>query len=104
MSKKRRQYSEKYKFQIRGPSGWEAAKGQKTMNELASEHSLHPTQIREWKQKLLAEGPSVFSRDNSRRDQEQAAQEVGLYEQIGRLKMELHPRGPRLKKKAAPFA
>ena len=100
MSKKRRQYSEKYKFQV----ALEAAKGQKTMNELASEHSLHPTQIREWKQKLLGEGPSVFSRDNGRREQEQAAQEVGLYEQIGRLKMELAPRGSPLKKKAAPFA
>jgi transposase-like protein len=96
MGKKRRQYSEKYKFQV----ALEAAKGQKTINELASEYSLHPTQIREWKQKLLEEGPCVFSRDNDRREQEQAAQEVGLYEQIGRLKMELEW----LKKKAAPFA
>ena len=59
------------------------------MSELASEHSLHPTQIREWKQKLLEEGARVFSRDTGQREQAQAAQEVGLYEQIGRLKMEL---------------
>ena len=48
---------------------------------------------------LMEEGADVFVRDNGRREQEQAAQEVGLYEQIGRLKMELEW----LKKKAAPF-
>ena len=96
MTKNRRRFSADYKFRV----ALEAAKGQKTISELASEHSLHPTQIREWKQKLLEEGPHLFSRDNGRREQEQAAQEVGLYEQIGRLKMELEW----LKKKAAPFA
>jgi transposase-like protein len=96
MSKKRRQYSAKYKFQV----ALEAAKGQKTMSELASEYSLHPTQIREWKQRLLDGGIDVFSRDQGRREQEQADQEVALYEQIGRLKMELEW----LKKKVAPFA
>ena len=100
MSKKRRQYREKYKFQV----ALEAAKGHKTMSELASEHSLHPTQIREWKQKLLEEGPSIFSRDHDRREQEQAAQEVGLYEQIGRLKMELECALRAPEKKATPFA
>ena len=100
MSKKRWQYSERYKFQV----ALEAAKGQKTMSELASEHSLYPTQIREGKQKLLEEGPRVFSRDNGRHEQEQAAQEVGLYEQIGRLKMELACALRAPEKKAAPFA
>jgi putative transposase len=95
MSKKRRQYSAKYKFQV----ALEAAKGQKTISELASEHSIHPNQIREWKQKLMNEGDNVFGRKNGRRDQEQAAQEAELYEQIGRLKMELEW----LKKKVSPF-
>ncbi len=96
MSKKRRQYTAKYKFQV----ALEAAKGQKTMSELASEHGIHPNQIREWKQKLLHEGAEVFSRDNGRREREQQAQEAELYEQIGRLKMELEW----LKKKVAPFS
>jgi hypothetical protein len=42
----------------------------------------------------------VFSRNGGRQQQEQAAQEAELYEQIGRLKMELEW----LKKKAAPFS
>jgi len=57
MTKQRRQFGGKFKFQV----ALEAAKGQKTMSELASEHSLHPTQIREWKQKLLEEGPDIYS-------------------------------------------
>lgn len=96
MSKKRRQYSARYKFQV----ALEAAKGQKTISELASEHNIHPNQIREWKQKLVDEGEQVFSRSSGRREHEQAAQEAELYEQIGRLKMELEW----LKKKVAPFS
>ncbi len=96
MSKKRRQYSARYKFQV----ALAAAKGDKTISELASEHSIHPNQIREWKQKLVDEGEQLFSRSNGRRAREQAAQEAELYEQIGRLKMEMEW----LKKKAAPFA
>lgn len=96
MSKKRRQYSGKYKFQV----ALEAVKGQKTISELASEHRIHPNQIRDWKRKLMEGGADVFERNNGRREQEQATQEAELYEQIGRLKMELEW----LKKKVAPFA
>lgn len=96
MSKKRKNYSAKYKFQV----ALEAVKGQKTISQLASEHGIHPNQIRDWKRKLMEEGAGVFARNNGRREQEQAVQEAELYEQIGRLKMELEW----LKKKAAPFS
>jgi len=39
----------------------EAAKGTKTLNELASEYGLHPSQISEWKGRLVSEGASIFS-------------------------------------------
>jgi hypothetical protein len=42
----------------------------------------------------------VFSRDTGHQHQAQAGREAELYEQIGRLKMELEW----LKKKAAPFS
>jgi len=41
MSKQRRRYSAEFKFAV----ALEAAKGLKTMNELASEHQVHPNQI-----------------------------------------------------------
>ena len=96
MRKKRRQYSTDFKFRV----ALEAAKETKTIPELASVHGIHPTQIREWKRHLLAEGAEVFG---SKRRQEQKAlqeREAELYEQIGRLKMELEWLG----KKVAPFA
>lgn len=95
MSRKRRQHSQQFKFKV----ALEASKGQKTLNELASAYNLHPNQISTWKKQLLEEGAGVFSRNGGRQQREQAAREAELYEQIGRLKMELEW----LKKKVAPF-
>jgi transposase-like protein len=85
MSKRRARYSAQFKFQL----ALEAAKGLKTINELASEHGVHPTQISEWKRQLLDAGDTLFNRHGARQHREQREQEVELYEQIGRLKMEL---------------
>lgn len=90
---KRRRHSSEFKFKV----ALEAAKGTKTLSELAQEHQLHPSQISEWKQRLLAEGGQIFSTGQARRQREQAEVETQLYEQIGRLKMELEW----LKKKVA---
>jgi putative transposase len=95
MSKKRRQYSAQYKFKI----AMEAAKGQKTLSELSSETGIHPNQISSWKRQLLEEGADLFERNGTRKDKVPAEQEAELYEQIGRLKMELEW----LKKKTALF-
>lgn len=95
MSKKRRQYSGRYKFQI----ALEAAKGNKTLSELASETGVHPNQISSWKRQLLEGGGELFARQGGKPKQAEGGQTAELYEQIGRLKMELEW----LKKKAAPF-
>jgi putative transposase len=95
MSKQRRQHSGVFKFRL----AVEAIKGERTVNELASEHGVHPTQISQWKRQLLDEGAEVFSRNGSHAQREQATVQAELYEQIGRLKMELEW----LKKKAAQF-
>jgi transposase-like protein len=52
-------------------------------------HSIHPNQVRNWKKQLLTEGSSVFGQHTSRQLREQEARETELFEQIGRLKMEL---------------
>jgi len=92
-TKRRKRYGAQFKFQV----ALGAAKGTKTINELATEHSLHPNQISQWKRQLLEEGPSVFSSSAGREQRQQEASEAELFEQIGRLKMELEW----LKKKAA---
>jgi transposase-like protein len=95
MATRRKQHSSQFKFKI----ALEAIKGEQTRNQIASYHSVHPGQVTEWKQKLLTEGKQLFDRKPTRAVAEQATQEAELYEQIGRLKMELEW----LKKKAARF-
>jgi len=95
MTKSRRRFKAEFKFEV----ALEAAKGVKTLNELASQFDVHPNQISEWKRELLENGPTVFSNPAARRQREQETLQEELYEQIGRLKMELEW----LKKKAARY-
>jgi len=85
MGQKRKQYSAAFKFKI----ALEAAKNGRTISQIASGNNIHPNQISAWKKQLLSEGKVLFERKNSRRQKDQAMQEAALYEQIGRLKMEL---------------
>jgi len=89
-----KRYSAEFKFKV----ALEAAKGTKTLNELASEYGLHASQISEWKSHLLNEGASVFGTASAQEQRQQEARQAELYEQIGRLKMELEW----LKKKVTP--
>jgi transposase-like protein len=93
MSKKRRRYSPEYKFQV----ALEAAKDTKTLAEIASETGVHPNQISQWKRQLLQDGAHVFDSNGARRQRESEKLEAELYEQIGRLQMEMEW----LKKKGA---
>ena len=90
---KGKRHSAQFKFKV----ALAAAKGDKTLSELASEFGLHPSQISEWKTKLLRDGVSVFSTTTARQQREQETLQAELYEQIGRLKME-----PEWLKKKAP--
>ena len=96
MGTRRRQFSEQFKFKV----ALEAAKGLQTINEIASAYDVHPNQVTSWKKRLLEEGARVFSGKRTYDQQRQAEQEAALYEQIGRLKMELEW----LKKKVEPFS
>jgi transposase-like protein len=85
MTKKRRRFSSDFKFRV----ALEAAKGQRTLSELSSEYSVHPNQVSQWKRQLLENGADVFSQNGASKHQDQEAVQAELYEQIGRLKMEL---------------
>ena len=95
MRTRRRKHTAKFKFKV----ALEAVRELKTINEIAKAYDVHPTQVKSWKKQLLAEGPTVFGQNTARQLREQAAREAELYEQIGRLKMELEW----LKKKATQF-
>ena len=65
-------------------------KGEKTIAEIASQYSVHPTMIHGWKRHLLAGMSDVFERGNSASKvaPEEQAHIDELYRQIGQLKVE----------------
>lgn len=75
-----------------------AVKERETVSELAKRFQVHPTQIHDWKRRLVEQATVVFEREGSK--PVETVDPGELYEQIGRLKVELEF----LKKKAAQFA
>lgn len=96
MRTKRKQYSAQAKFRV----ALEAAKGFSTISEIANKYNVHPTQISNWKQLLVKNGASLFEGKQSSAGKESSEIERELYEQIGRLKMEMEW----LKKNIASFS
>jgi len=92
MAVKRKQFTPQFKFKV----ALEAAGNQKTQSQIASKFGVHPTQISQWKKELLQNGKELFEKRPKKQAQQAAQRETELYEQIGRLKMELEW----LKKKA----
>jgi len=67
----------------------EAIKGVKTLNELASEYQVHPNQISDWKKQLLLNAPELFASGKKKQVQTEEELTAPLYEEIGRLKMDV---------------
>lgn len=95
MSRKRKERSAKFKLMV----ALEAIKEHKTSSQIASEYQVTTGQVSTWKKRLISQGETVFEKPQGGQEKERSSQEAELYEQIGRLKMELEW----LKKKAALF-
>lgn len=63
----------------------EALAGSKTIAQIASDHGVHPTQIKEWKAQALE---AMGERFSLHRGKKKETGEERLYEEIGRLKVE----------------
>lgn len=84
MSLKRRRHSSAFKAKV----ALDAVKGDKTAAQLASQYEVIPTQISNWKKQLLQNVPQLFE---SKASKAKGGEDLTgpLYEEIGRLKMEL---------------
>jgi transposase-like protein len=95
MAGKRKSHAAAFKAQV----ALAALKDDRTVNELASKYGVHPTLIHSWKKQLLAGAETIFANGTKTATADTEGLQAELYEQIGRLKMELEW----LKKKAAAF-
>ncbi len=94
MSRKRRNFSPSFKAKV----ALESVQGLRTISELAQKHKLHATQINLWKKQLLEGAETVFENGKSvAQSPSDEPQSAELYEQIGRLNVQLEW----LKKKVA---
>ena len=68
----------------------EAISGRKTIQEIAADHAIHPIQVSQWKRQLLDGASDLFTRGKKTADKDESqAKEAELFQQIGRLQMEL---------------
>ena len=66
----------------------DALAGIKPISQLSSEHGVHPTQIKEWKTQGLEAMRDRFGQRRGRKQRDDV-EESRLFEEIGRLKVEL---------------
>lgn len=79
----------RYSMEEKSRVALEAIRGQKTLNELAAEYGVHPSQITQWKKQALDEMPNAFSAGRVRREKSEDELVAALYQEIGQLKVEL---------------
>jgi len=83
--KKRKTFSKEFKARV----ALDAIKGQKTIGELSTEYGVHSNQISQWKKTLLKDSAELFSRSKDRGIETYEAEKDRLYQQIGKLQVEL---------------
>ena len=81
----RRRHSAAFKAKV----ALEAIRGERTVNELAGLYQVHPSQIAAWKRQAVAGLPGILGNGRPKTQQAEEDLRAQLYQQIGRLKVEL---------------
>lgn len=85
MKNKRKKHSSEYKAKV----ALEAVHGLKTIAQIASDHQISPTQVNAWKKQLLDNADALFERKGAKSKPSVEDATAPLYEEIGRLKMDI---------------
>ena len=80
----RKTYSPKFKARV----ALEALGGEKTLSQLGSQFKVHPIQIAKWRKVAQDQMPELFV-DGRRKAAHAEVETTALFEEIGRLKVEL---------------
>ncbi len=81
MQSRRRRFNAEMKARI----ALEAIKGQKTIQEIASNYGVHPSRVTSWKRQAIQGAPTLFVDRRSKPDMSEEALKAELYQQIGQL-------------------
>jgi len=84
MTTTRKTYSPKFKARV----AIEALRGEKTLSQLGSQYKVHAIQIAKWRKLALEQMPELFV-DGRSKTAHGERENTALYEEIGRLKVEL---------------
>ena len=79
----------RYSADLKAKLALEVIKGNRTLNEIASEAQVHPNLLMQWKRQLLESLPTMFSDKRVKENKEQEVLTDQLYQPIGQLKVEL---------------
>jgi transposase-like protein len=85
MARTRKRYSPEFKLK----AVVEVLKGEKTASQLAGELGVHPVALSEWKKIFAEEGPQLFAKHKRVKKASDERDKAELFEQIGRLKMQV---------------
>lgn len=82
----RKRFSSEFKAKV----ALEAIKGEKTVAQLSSQYGVHASQINNWKKQAQERLVEAFEREGGRGNLKEAeAREDRLYQQIGKLQVEV---------------
>ena len=81
----RKQYTPKFKARV----AVEAIRAEKTLSQLGGKFQVHPMQIAKWRRSAIEQLPELFVDGRTRKERNGEADNDALYEEIGRLKVEL---------------
>jgi transposase len=79
----RRRFSDKFKATV----ALEALRGDKTAQQIAAKHRIHPTQVTSWKRQAIDGLSGVFS-DKVKKAESNEAEVKELHAKIGKLAVE----------------